>query len=184
MEATAPPVPQSPRPVVLTTRGLTNLGNTCYFNATLQCLARARPLRKELRRISGSDLLSHAPLTKTLWTTLSIMCSGNAAASAATASSSSSSSSSSSKSKKAKKKGGGGGGGFSPSSLLERVRKCAPQFKGSSQQDAHELFMMLLSSMDEECLKAARLAQASERRRRRKEEEGKTHLKAEPPHYG
>ncbi|KAH8357960.1 hypothetical protein KR200_007226 [Drosophila serrata] len=128
-------------------RGLTNLGNTCFFNAVMQCLAQTPFLLSDLRdlaepgeeftlpggtfnfkdkgditlpKIEGK-LSSWGPLTAALAHALEELQAG--------------------------------GSVFTPSKLFDRLCTKCPQFTGGDQHDAHELLRQLLESVRNEDLK-------------------------------
>ncbi|KAH8289790.1 hypothetical protein KR054_011106 [Drosophila jambulina] len=128
-------------------RGLTNLGNTCFFNAVMQCLAQTPFLLSDLRdlaepgeeftlpggtfnfkdkgdielpKIEGK-LSSWGPLTAALANALEELQAG--------------------------------GSVFTPSKLFDKLCIKCPQFTGGDQHDAHELLRQLLESVRNEDLK-------------------------------
>ncbi|KAL5278482.1 USP16 family protein [Megaselia abdita] len=144
---TAPDSPE-PSPVnnLPRVRGLTNLGNTCFFNAVLQCLAQTPYLLDVLNELSEAGeefilpggkckfqngeekdlppikgcLSSWGNLTQALAETLQELQSG--------------------------------GGVFTPSKLLNKLTSKCPQFAGGDQHDSHELLRQLLESVRSEDL--------------------------------
>ena len=102
--------------------GLRNIGNTCYFNAAMQCILHTPPLttyflssnwKKDYNQKSGKleILESVANLFKDIW-------SGNYSV-------------------------------IPPFKLKDAISKFAPQFSGTNQQDAHELLTFLLDGIHE-----------------------------------
>ncbi|KAL7546255.1 hypothetical protein ACHAWF_012768 [Thalassiosira exigua] len=106
--------------------GLTNLGNTCFMNSSLQCLSNTVPLtdyflgydyRAEINRenflgTGGALVTSYAELTKHLWL--------------------------------------GSGPSHDPRAFKADLSKFAPQFEGYEQQDAQELLAFLLDGIHED----------------------------------
>lgn len=110
--------------------GLANRGNTCYFNAVLQAVCSAPQLAERLKALDGNDQQSTA--------------SDQAPLAAAFA-------------RLAKSLDGTTRGArpTPPDQLLSAVRNRCPQFEGREQQDAQELYTMLLTGIAEEAAAAA-----------------------------
>ncbi|KAI8033951.1 ubiquitin carboxyl-terminal hydrolase 45 isoform X1 [Drosophila gunungcola] len=128
-------------------RGLTNLGNTCFFNAVMQCLAQTPFLLSVLRELAepGEEFVLpggtfklkdkgdiELPMIKG---TLSSW--GGLTAALA----------------QALEELQAGGSVFTPSKLFEKLCIKCPQFTGGDQHDAHELLRQLLESVRNEDLK-------------------------------
>jgi len=106
--------------------GLTNLGNTCFMNSSLQCLSNTIPLsdyvlgydyRSEINHdnflgTQGQLVSSYAELIKHLWL--------------------------------------GSNSYYNPSSFKNILSKFAPQFEGYEQQDSQELLSYLLDGIHED----------------------------------
>ena len=103
-------------------RGLRNLGNTCYFNATLQCLSRCASLRRALRHAEDNG-----PVTAELGKLLGEVCAGPAPTPAS---------------------GGKKGTSYvTPHALFQHV--CHERF-GYDQQDADEFLTLLFFELERE----------------------------------
>ncbi|XP_050526029.1 ubiquitin carboxyl-terminal hydrolase 16 [Daktulosphaira vitifoliae] len=118
-------------------RGLNNLGNTCFYNSVLQCLAQTPFLRKVLKDISepgesvtlilddeklNLELDKWSSLTENLYTTLVEITNERESV-------------------------------FTPNALLDSLRKKCKMFIGYSQHDSHELLRHLLDSVRDDDLK-------------------------------
>jgi ubiquitin C-terminal hydrolase len=103
-------------------KGLVNLGNTCFFNSTIQCLSSLQCVLQHFRSpgIPGAHATREGPLTAALRATLIMLTADN--------------------SDKV----------IDPADLFETVATAAPRFKGHRQQDAQELLRYLLDAVQEE----------------------------------
>jgi len=98
--------------------GLSNLGNTCFFNSAVQMLMACPSLQQAF--LSEEQRIAQGPLGYAMQQAF----------------------------RHAAKCGkGGGSGSYNPQSLLSAVCRHAPQFKGRQQHDSHELLRVLLDGL-------------------------------------
>lgn len=127
-------------------RGLTNLGNTCFFNAVLQCLAQTPYLLDVLRESSepgeefvlpgGTFIFKDSQETYLPPIKGTLNCWGGLTATLA----------------EALEQLQSDGGVFTPQKLFHKLTTKCPQFRGGDQHDSHELLRHLLESVRSEDL--------------------------------
>ena len=111
-------------------KGLSNFGNTCFFNAAVQALGNTPGLLAELKgleaRVEGEGAASRLGSLTLTSVALFLKLRDPAAT------------------------GAGGGGGPQLRMLHAEVQRLGPQFRGAEQHDAHELIRFLVDTVDME----------------------------------
>lgn len=116
-----------------TAPGLVNLGNTCFLNASLQCIAHTAPLSEYL--LSGHH--SRTCRTKAATGMFCVTCELENLA------------------KRMFRTGGGAGGGsFAPKGIVSNLRAVGKQFKVGRQEDAHEFVRMMVDAMQNSAVRS------------------------------
>lgn len=119
--------------------GLQNLGNTCYFNSTMQAIACSRRyLEFKANELMVGDV-SDRKVSVALFSFLSHIKSSKTATLTAKNTPS-----------------------INPTALLSSICASNPQFRGRSQQDAHELYVCLMATLKEEFEKMMKSSASTE----------------------
>ncbi|TPX55921.1 hypothetical protein PhCBS80983_g04927 [Powellomyces hirtus] len=123
VEKAAPTVTKAKLKKDISTPGLTNLGNTCFFNSVMQCINYTTPLWQARAKLAVSNSV-HRPVSDALLEFLDAMKAQRAL----------------------------GGGSVNPRSLFGVLSNEWRMYKRMGQQDSHELLRRLLDGVREEQL--------------------------------
>eukprot|EP00299_Pterocystis_sp_00344_P011306 c5244_g1_i1.p1 GENE.c5244_g1_i1~~c5244_g1_i1.p1 ORF type:complete len:539 (-),score=133.00 c5244_g1_i1:17-1597(-) len=162
---TATPNPWNERWIGYPTLGLSNLGNTCFFNAAMQCITKSRPFVTEFGVVGdvcdsnvASNLEQAGPITRSMSAFLQSLFkqsnSGNEKNSETVAESTTATTTTRATPKKTRQPISSLST-LTPtlSSLRQSIQQVYRGFRGSQQQDSHELFLVLINAIHDELTK-------------------------------